>query len=328
MADDAPVEMKPTLGLTGLTMNAMALIAPGAFLWLTFYIQATTGVTAPAMWMGIFVALLLCLATAVCYAEMAKLYPGTGQFVLLRRTVVPQSRQGVALCAAFEVHRRLGLAPLLLDLSGRDGGRHGHPVRLPGRDALAELHERLQSRAGVHDGWSRSCSPSAWPTSPTAASTARRRSTSPSTSSRSRALAGVLGDGARLSHEPSAGNAWPTSSIPPRATLTPTSSPPQKQTVERQDDRRRSCATPTAFRKPKLDAAGKPVPFHDQLSREGRQGQLPDAIPSAGSVVGMHNFGWMFVQATVAILILVGFESVHLAWAARPRTPSATSPSR
>ena len=29
---DAPVEMKPTLGLTGLTMNAMALIAPGAFL--------------------------------------------------------------------------------------------------------------------------------------------------------------------------------------------------------------------------------------------------------------------------------------------------------
>ena len=28
--------MKPTLGLTGLTVNAMALIAPGAFLWLTF----------------------------------------------------------------------------------------------------------------------------------------------------------------------------------------------------------------------------------------------------------------------------------------------------
>src|SRR5437660_9906211 len=77
MANSAP-EMKPTLGLTGLTMNAMALIAPGAFLWLTFYIQATTGVTSPAMWFGIVVALLLCLATAVCYAEMAKLYPGTG----------------------------------------------------------------------------------------------------------------------------------------------------------------------------------------------------------------------------------------------------------
>src|SRR5438128_6645305 len=77
MPDDA-VEMKPTLGLTGLTMNAMALIAPGAFLWLTFYIQATMGVTAPAMWLGIFVALLLCLATAVAYAELSKLYPGPG----------------------------------------------------------------------------------------------------------------------------------------------------------------------------------------------------------------------------------------------------------
>src|SRR6202158_4677482 len=72
------VKMTPTLGLTGLTMNAMALIAPGAFLWLTFYIQATTGATGPAMWLGIILALLLCLATAVCYAELAKLYPGTG----------------------------------------------------------------------------------------------------------------------------------------------------------------------------------------------------------------------------------------------------------
>ena len=71
-------EMKPTLGLTGLTMNAMALIAPGAFLWLTFAIQGATGNTAPAMWIGIVIALLLCLATAVCYAELAKLYPGTG----------------------------------------------------------------------------------------------------------------------------------------------------------------------------------------------------------------------------------------------------------
>src|SRR5271170_6886928 len=72
------VKMTPTLGLTGLTMNAMALIAPGAFLWLTFAPQSTEGTTAPAMWIGIGFALLLCLATAVCYAEMAKLYPGTG----------------------------------------------------------------------------------------------------------------------------------------------------------------------------------------------------------------------------------------------------------
>ena len=62
MADQKAPQMQATLGLTGLTANAMALIAPGAFLWLTFYIQATTGVagqpsTAPAMWLGIFISL-------------------------------------------------------------------------------------------------------------------------------------------------------------------------------------------------------------------------------------------------------------------------------
>src|SRR6201995_2073707 len=77
MAEKEP-QMQATLGLTGLTMNAMALIAPGAFLWLTFFIHATTGVKAPSMWLVIALALALCLATAVCYAEMAKLYPGTG----------------------------------------------------------------------------------------------------------------------------------------------------------------------------------------------------------------------------------------------------------
>ena len=78
MAEKTTGEMQATLGLTGLTMNAMALIAPGAFLWLTFQPQAATGTTAPAMWLGIFVALLLCLATAVSYAELSKLYPGPG----------------------------------------------------------------------------------------------------------------------------------------------------------------------------------------------------------------------------------------------------------
>src|SRR3984893_3704870 len=78
MAEKSTTEMKATLGLTGLTMNAMALIAPGAFLWLTFGAQAGEGSTAPSMWIGILFATALCLATAVCYAELAKLYPGTG----------------------------------------------------------------------------------------------------------------------------------------------------------------------------------------------------------------------------------------------------------
>src|SRR5271163_57869 len=71
---------RATLGLTGLTINAMALIAPGAFLWLTFQIQALYGapMAGSAMWAGIVLALLLCLATAISYAELSKLYPGAG----------------------------------------------------------------------------------------------------------------------------------------------------------------------------------------------------------------------------------------------------------
>jgi amino acid transporter len=72
--------MKATLGLTGLTMNAMALIAPGAFLWLTFAPQALTGApfAGMSMWCGILAALALCFATAISYAELSKLYPGAG----------------------------------------------------------------------------------------------------------------------------------------------------------------------------------------------------------------------------------------------------------
>src|SRR5579859_3998763 len=75
---------KATLGLTGLTSNAMALIAPGAFLWLTFQIQSLYGapMAGSAMWFGILAALLLCFATAISYAELSKLFPGAGSSYL------------------------------------------------------------------------------------------------------------------------------------------------------------------------------------------------------------------------------------------------------
>src|SRR6476620_10220889 len=80
MSENIAPAPKATLGLTGLTMNAMALIAPGAFLWLTYAQQCLYGqpMAGAAMWFGIIVALLLCLATAISYAELSKLYPGAG----------------------------------------------------------------------------------------------------------------------------------------------------------------------------------------------------------------------------------------------------------
>src|ERR1700734_984973 len=80
MSETPAPQTKPSLGLTGLTVNAMALIAPGAFLWLTFSQQSLYGapMAGQSMWFGIVAALLLCFATAISYAELSKLYPGAG----------------------------------------------------------------------------------------------------------------------------------------------------------------------------------------------------------------------------------------------------------
>lgn len=75
-------EMKRSLTLTGVTVNAMALIAPGAFLWTTFELQAAQVVkgkgTASDMWTGLLFALILALFTAYSYSELARIYPGAG----------------------------------------------------------------------------------------------------------------------------------------------------------------------------------------------------------------------------------------------------------
>jgi len=75
--------VKPTLGLTGVTMNAMALIAPGCFLWTTYQLQAAAAApdgtsVAGDMWFGILFALVLAFLTAFSYAELARLYPEAG----------------------------------------------------------------------------------------------------------------------------------------------------------------------------------------------------------------------------------------------------------
>src|SRR5579871_6785838 len=75
--------MKKTLGLTGVTMNAMALIAPGAFLWITYQVQVanqTPGGDSTAMdvWPGIVFALILAFLTAISYSELARVYPEAG----------------------------------------------------------------------------------------------------------------------------------------------------------------------------------------------------------------------------------------------------------
>jgi basic amino acid/polyamine antiporter, APA family len=73
----------PKLGLVGATMNAAALIAPGAFLWISYQLQAaatTPGGASAAndIWMGIVLALIVAFLTALSYAQLAKIYPEAG----------------------------------------------------------------------------------------------------------------------------------------------------------------------------------------------------------------------------------------------------------
>jgi APA family basic amino acid/polyamine antiporter len=79
MASSSPSEvtMKPTLGLTGVTINAMALIAPGAFLWTTYESQASPG-SASNMWFSVFIATAIAMLTAVAYASLSRRYPEGG----------------------------------------------------------------------------------------------------------------------------------------------------------------------------------------------------------------------------------------------------------
>jgi len=70
--------MRKTLGLTGVTVNAMALIAPGAFLWITYQLQASNKGGETDMWTGIVAALAVAFLTAIAFSEMARRYPEAG----------------------------------------------------------------------------------------------------------------------------------------------------------------------------------------------------------------------------------------------------------
>src|SRR5215472_14304043 len=86
--------MKPTLGLTGVTINAMALIAPGAFLWTTYQLQAQPG-SASNMWFAVFIATAISMLTAIAYSSLSRRYPegGTGSAYYYAEAAVLQQEE-------------------------------------------------------------------------------------------------------------------------------------------------------------------------------------------------------------------------------------------
>jgi amino acid transporter len=303
---DASVEMKPTLGLTGLTMNAMALIAPGAFLWLTFFIQATTGVTAPSMWIGIVVALLLCLATAVCYAEMAKLYPGTGSsyYFAEQSFLNHHAAWRFARLSKFIVgwasHLYYWIYPGVM--VGVMGILCGYLVGTIWPNFMSASNPGPAFMIAVAVVFSFLIAYIAY------------RGVNGSTAVNiainiiqisALLVFSVMALSYRLSHKPGAeafqwdapsGNAYNYEFL----TRTEMVNGQASDTIVRDG---------SGVPQPKLDASGKPVPYRVSYPERDASGNFL-THPTAKSVVGVHNFGWAFVQATVAILILVGFESV------------------
>jgi APA family basic amino acid/polyamine antiporter len=306
MAEATTGEMKPTLGLTGLTSNAMALIAPGAFLWLTFLVQATEGATSPSMWWGIVGALLLCLSTAVCYAEMAKLYPGAGssyyfaEQAFLNRDKAWKYARISKFIVGWGSHLYYWIYPGVM--VGTTGIICGYVVGTIWPNFMSASNPGILFMMAVAVVFSFCIAYIA------------HRGISSSTvvnmginviQIAALLTFAVLALGYRLNHPPGS-EAWQFDSTSGEAytyefqTTTTTVGGVATDTVVRDAN-----GVPV----PKKDAAGNIVKFHVSYPEKDASGNFL-THQTAASVVSPHNWNWVFVQATVAILILVGFESV------------------
>jgi basic amino acid/polyamine antiporter, APA family len=299
MAEQKAPQMQATLGLTGLTSNAMALIAPGAFLWLTFYIQATTGTTAPAMWLGIFAALLLCLATAVAYAEISKLYPGTGSsYYYAEQAMLSKDKAfKYARLAKFVVgwgsHLYYWVYPgVMVATTGIFVGYvvgFLNPTFISGSNPGPVFMGLVAIVFSFFVAWIASKG--------AGASTAVNLAINVIQIS-ALIVFSVLALGYRSSH-PAGSPAYQYDG----QTLATYSY--QFATAKDGSIMRDSSGAPL----PLLGSDGKPVPFTIDYPTTDASGNFL-THKNALSVVSAHNLNFMFIQATVAILILVGFESV------------------
>jgi amino acid transporter len=299
MADQKAPQMQATLGLTGLTSNAMALIAPGAFLWLTFVIQAGTGTTAPTIWLGIFAALLLCLATAVAYAEISKLYPGTGSsYYYAEQALLSKDRFfKYARVAKFIVgwgsHLYYWVYPgVMVAVTGVFVGYivgFLYPNFMSGSNPGLIFMALVAIAFSFFVGWIASKG--------AGASTAVNLAINIVQIS-ALLVFSVLAIGYRTSH-PACSPAFQYDG----QTLATYNY--QFATAKDGSIVRDVSGAPA----PLLDAAGKPVPFTIDYPEKDASGNFL-THSSAASVMAPHKFSFVFIQATVAILILVGFESV------------------
>jgi amino acid transporter len=287
-------------------MNAMALIAPGAFLWLTFLAQAGEGASAPSMWIGILFAVLLCLATAVCYAEMAKLYPGTGssyyfaeQSFLNHEKAWPYARLAKFI-VGWGSHLYYWIYPGVM--VGTMGILCGYIVGTlwPSFMSASNPGPMFMMLVAILFSFVVAYIASRGVNGSTAVNIAINV-----IQISALIVFSVMALSYRMNH-PAGSVAYQFDSTSGEAYTYQFATEKQTANGQTTDVITRDA---NGVPKPLLDSAGKPVPFTVSYPEHDDKGNFL-THPTAGSVVGIHNFSWMFVQATVAILILVGFESV------------------
>jgi amino acid transporter len=298
--------MKSTLGLTSLTSNAMALIAPGAFLWLTFAIQANTGITGPAMWMGVTLALVLCLATAVCYAEMAKLFPGTGssyyfaEQAFLNREKAWRYARVSKFIVGWASHLYYWIYPGVM--VGTTGIVCGYLAGTLWPNFMSASNPGPMFMMAVAIVFSFAV---AYIAHRGVAGTTAVNLTINVVQITALLIFSVFALNYRIHHAPGS----------VAYQFDATSGEAYTYEFETTSTLVSGVATDTVVRdaagvpQPKLDDAGKPVPYRVSYPTHDASGVFL-THPDGWSVIRPHNWNWVFIQATVAILILVGFESV------------------
>jgi amino acid transporter len=317
-----------TLGLTGLTINAMALIAPGAFLWLTFQIQALYGapMAGGGMWFGILAALLLCLATAVSYAELSKLYPGAGssyffaEQAFLSKTHAFKFARLAKFMVGWASHLYYWVYPgcmvgvtallsgYLLNQFWPDtfSGSFNSPLFMYLFCIVFSLGVAYIAFRGVNGTTAVNMAINIIQISALLVFT-------------------VMAIAFRVQHPEGSTGYQLKNGVPIDFNVA------QEQATG-DDGKPKVDSTGAAVMQDKMDSDGnpvpdmkdgKPIPFTLSYAADQAITMAPsdadhpkDLVPqfqfhtSAASVVAPHSFSWMFIQACVAILILVGFESV------------------
>jgi amino acid transporter len=251
------------------------------------------------MWLGIFAALLLCLATAVAYAEISKLYPGTGSsYYYAEQALLSKDRffkyaRIVKFIVGWGSHLYYWVYPGVMVATtgifvgyvtgflypGFLSGSNPGPVFMALVAVVFSFFVAWIAQKGA------------------GASTAVNLAINIVQISALMVFS-VLALGYRASHPAGApafqydGQTLATYSY-------------QFATAKDGSTVRDASGVPVPLR----DAAGKPVPFTIEYPEKDANGNFL-THKNALSVIAPHKFSYVFIQATVAILILVGFESV------------------